>query len=265
MAESRQPVALNRWSLIGLAVGVVFCAGVLISLGNWQLHRLDWKLHLIDTVEKRTKLPPVAAPGPDAWGGKTLEENNYRPVRLTGRFLHKGEAHVLTSLSEPRGRFGGPGYLIFTPFETEDGWTVMVNRGFVPSPLKDRKKRPEKPEIAGEVTVEGLFRAPPPPNAYAPDPQIDKNVWYSRDVLKMAETAGLPVGRTAPYTVDLVAKETPAGGIPQAGETRMHWVNNHLQYALTWYGLALALLGVYGAFMWTNVIRPKRRQGASRA
>lgn len=256
MATVNAVPPISRFSLIGLTIGVLICGAILISLGNWQLRRLSWKVDLMERVAERSKQPGQAAPGPEAWKPEAISKADYSPVQVTGRFLHEGEAHILTTLSQPRGRFGGPGYLVHTPFQTKSGWYVLINRGFIPGRFKDPGTRAsELPE--GEVTVKGLLRAPPPLNGYAPDAQVDKNIFYTRNVTKIAEARRLPIGRTAPYTIDLVASETPKSGLPQAGETRRTWTNNHLQYALTWYGLALALVGVYGAFVWSTVFRRK--------
>ena len=83
-----------------------------------------------------------------------------------------------------------------------------------------------------------------PPTFMTPAPNPDTNVWFSRDVTAMAEAFGLPAAATAPYNVDLVAAETPPGGLPQAGESRIAFTNRHLEYAFTWFGLAACLVGV---------------------
>jgi surfeit locus 1 family protein len=87
---------------------------------------------------------------------------------------------------------------------------------------------------------------------FLPSDRPDQNVFYARNVVDLAEAKDLspPV---APFTIDLIAAETPPGGLPQAGETRMVFSNSHLQYAITWYGLAAALLAVFASFVWRRL------------
>jgi surfeit locus 1 family protein len=229
---------------------VVTIAGLatLTGLGTWQLQRLAWKTELIATVEARVNAGPIPLPVPVEWARLDLDALEYRPVTATGAFDHAHEFHVFTHLPEPRGPHRGAGYWIITPLLLESGGTVLVNRGFVPRDFKDPATRAAG-QVAGPLTVTGLVRAPERQQAFVPDNDRERNIWFFRDVAAMAAAAGRP--DAAPFLIDERANAVP-GGLPQAGETRLRFANDHLQYALTWYGLVLCLGGVYIAFWIAN-------------
>ncbi|MEM1048810.1 MAG: SURF1 family protein [Pseudomonadota bacterium] len=239
------------------------CAfAVLISLGAWQVERLGWKEELIARATERPRSEPVPAPGPATWSPFDFDRYDYMPVRMTGRF-GPDEVHVYMALTSPRGPRGGQGYWVVAPFETVDGWTVVVNRGFVPESHKDPSTRPSDASSDGEQTLVGLIRRPGLGNRFTPENDIAKNVWYARDPAAIGQHFGIAADRLAPYSVDLVAAMTPPGGLPQAGETRQSFSNNHLQYAVTWFGLAATLVGVYGFFMLARFRAARQGRGDS--
>ena len=222
---------------------------VLVSLGNWQLRRLAWKEDLVAAATERPSEAVRDLPSVSAWSSlNAAGGDGYRPYRLAGHFLHDKEARVFTSLPDPRGRYGGPGYWIVTPFALTSGGTVLVNRGFAPieKSLPSQRGETLSSEPGG---VSGLMRPDEERSVFTPTDQPDDNIFFARNVAVIAAAKDLarPV---APFTIDLVASETPPGGLPQAGETRMTFTNNHLQYAITWYGLAAALVAVFAAFAW---------------
>jgi surfeit locus 1 family protein len=238
--------AKNRARFNRLIVPAVFtlaALAVLVSLGNWQVRRLVWKEDLIARASVRPNEPVQPLPSTSEWVGFDVAAGEYRPFRLTGRFLNEKEALVFTSLPDPKGRFGGPGFWVVTPFALSEGGTVFVNRGFAPQGRQLPKDRAESPSD-GPTTVVGLMRPSETRGGFTPADRPDENVFYARNVsdLAAAKDISQPV---APFTIDLVASETPSGGLPQAGETRMAFTNNHLQYAIIWYGLAAALLAIF--------------------
>lgn len=228
------------------AVCTLAVVAVLVLLGNWQMRRLAWKQDMIASAQTRPAEPVADLPAADAWPGLDIAALQFRPFRLTGRFDHGREAWVFTSLADPQGVEGGPGYWIVTPFVLSGGGTVWVNRGFAP---QGRHEAPARSETLsdGHQTVAGLLRPDDARSAFTPDDSPQTNVFYRRNVaaLSAAKDISPPV---APFTIDLAASFTPPGGLPQAGETRMRFANSHLNYALTWYGLALAAAGVFVAF-----------------
>ena len=240
--------------LVWPTLATLAALAVLITLGTWQVHRLAWKEGLIAAATSRSVADPVPAPGLAEWGALRQDEWIYRRVSVSGHY-GAGEIHVFMALSDPNGPLGGPGYLIFAPFVTDAGWTLLVDRGFVPLDRKDPATRPGPP--SGEVTIDGLMRHGEQPAFFTPEPNLDKNEWIVRDLPVMEAALDVDPADTAPYYVSLVASQTPPGGLPQAGETPLTFANSHLQYAVTWYGLAIVLVGVYGAFAWRR-LRPAR-------
>lgn len=237
-------------SRVSLGVVIIVAFAVLISLGTWQLQRLAWKEGLIAAATERPDAAAVAAPGPSFWPNLDFDAWDYRRVALNGTF-GDGEAHSWVNLASPRGgSLRGEGYFVVAPFRTGDGWWVLVNRGFVPADKKAPATRPDASPPSGSVRVEGIVRRDDVPNFVTPAPDLDDNIWFVRHIVPMAEALGVDPARTAPYSVDLVAAETPESGLPQAGESLVTFSNNHLQYALTWYGLAGALVGVVGFSLW---------------
>ena len=235
----------RRGSLVLVSLLAVAAFAVLVGLGTWQLERLAWKEALIAAVDARLAAAPEPAP-PPPWDGADLADVDYRRVTVVGRFLPQ-EAFVYTILSDARGPLAGPGYWVVSPFETDAGWLVLVNRGFVPVDGRGPAARPPAPD--GPTTLEGVVRGADPPGLFTPAPDRAGRIWYVRDAGELAPAFHLPAGRPlAPFTIDAVAAETPAGGVPQAGETRTVFPNSHLQYAVTWYGLAAALVAVFGVF-----------------
>ncbi|BCJ91643.1 SURF1-like protein [Terrihabitans soli] len=215
---------------------------VLIGLGTWQMQRLHWKEDLLQRVTARIAAPAVPLP-PAGWPTLDLKEWEYRPVEVSGTFRHDLETRVYVLLTEPRGPLSGPGYFILTPLETGEG-RVLINRGFVPL------ETASFPRLEGLTVVKGLLRGPEDRNMFTPADESSERLFYARDPAPIATALGIPL---APFTIDAV--ETLPGGLPQAGETRVNFPNRHLEYALTWYGLAGALLAVFAAFAWSRMRR----------
>jgi surfeit locus 1 family protein len=238
---------LNRPSSVALRgliwPALVALAGiaVLISLGIWQLHRLAWKEALIARIEARTKAPPAPLPPESAWAALKPDDYEYRHVTVRGRFDSR-EAVVFRGSGPEAGK--GPGYLLLAPLILPDGSAVIVNRGFVPGSPQDAASHAPP---AGESTVIGLMREPEPRNLFTPADQPDKDRWFTRDPGPIARHFGL--SRAAPFSVDADDSGDPKA-LPRGGTTVIAFPNNHLGYALTWFGLAAALAGVFGAWAW---------------
>jgi surfeit locus 1 family protein len=225
---------------------------ILLGLGFWQLERLSWKESLIARVEERTTAPAVPLAPEGDWPKINANNDEYRRVTVSGRFHHDKEAHIYTVVSEKRGRYAGPGFWVMTPLELSSGAFVIVNRGFVPLDRKDAGTRKEG-QLSGAVSLTGLLRMPEESNLFAPANDPSKDAWYRRDAVEIAKARALK--RTAPFTIDADSTPNP-GGLPQGGDTRVVFTNNHLQYAVTWFGIALALVGVFGVFAWQRVKMP---------
>jgi len=245
----------GRGGLWVLAIAAAILFAILVALGIWQLERRAWKEALIARVEAGLAAAPSPAPGPAVWPTLDLTGMEYQPVQVTGVFDHANEVHVVHTLADPKGPFGGIGYQVFTPLRTSEGWWVYVNRGFVPRERKDPTARGEG-QIAGEVVVTGLLRAPHRRSWFTPGDDIEDNAWFSRDPVPFAAASGLPADAVAPYYIDAMADPEMPGGLPQGGETIVSFPNNHLQYALTWFGLAAVLVAVFAAFVLRRMREP---------
>jgi surfeit locus 1 family protein len=206
---------------------------LMIGLGVWQVQRLHWKEGLIEAVNTRLHADPVPLAAALAL---PPDQREYRVVRITGRFLHEKEAYLFTS-----GPGGARGVQVITPLERADGKTVLIDRGFVPEEKKATASR-ETGQVAGEVTVTGVLRESQPPGLFTPAPDLKNRLWFSKDAASLAAASG--VALAAPVIIEADAAPNP-GGWPQGGQTRVDFPNNHLQYAGTWFGLALTLLAVY--------------------
>ena len=221
-------------------------AAFLCSLGVWQLHRLTWKEAILARIDTRSKQTPQSLPAEAAWPGLRPDDYDYRHVVLDGTY--ENDREVLVFHAPPSGKLVGigPGYLVLTPLRLASGAHVIVNRGFVPLALADRANR-RAGEIAGPTRVVGLMRPPEARNAFTPADQPAERRYFTRDPGLIAQSLGLT--SPAPFTIDADDVAVP-GGWPRGGTTEVAIPNNHLSYALTWFGLAIGLLGVFAAHVW---------------
>lgn len=248
----------RRRSAAGLVALAVFAAAAFagfFALGTWQVERRAWKLDLIARVDQRVHAPAATAPGRDSWPQINAADDEYRQLRIAGTFLNDKETLVQASTRL------GAGFWVLTPLQADDGTVVLVNRGFVPPEARDRTAR-TAPEPKGQTTITGLLRITEPKGGFLRknDPAADR--WFSRDVQAIASARGLH--DVAPYFIDAAAAPSPssnnsdaAPAWPAGGLTVIAFPNSHLVYALTWYGLALMVLGA-SWFVWRD---ERRRRG----
>ncbi|WP_278394967.1 SURF1 family protein [Sphingobium yanoikuyae] len=211
---------------IGLTLIALILFSGLCALGSWQVYRLAWKRDLIARVDARIHAAPVPAPR------SITSDDEYRRVTASGRFLH--DKAVLTQAVTVR----GPGFWVMTPLVTDAGFTLMVNRGFVPQDNRTRYSRPQ-----GKVQIVGLLRLTEPKGGFLRSNDPAAGRWYSRDVaaIAAAQHVAPPV---ADYFVDAGANCAPDTA-PVGGLTVVRFPNNHLQYAITWFILAAMVAGAY--------------------
>ena len=230
--------------LIAPAIATVLMGAFLIGLGIWQLHRLAWKDGLIAEIEARTTAPPQPLPPAPQWPGLKPSDYEYRHVTAQGTFDNDKETLVFRPTED------GPGYLVMTPLALVGGGTVIVDRGWVPDRLKARTTRAAG-DPTGAVTVTGLMRGPEPRNLFTPADDPKTGQFFTRDPVTIAARDGI---EAAPFTIDADATPNP-GGWPRGGTTVLEIPNNHFAYAMTWFGLALGLFGVFGSFAWKRLNR----------
>jgi surfeit locus 1 family protein len=231
--RSRGLVVPSVAALMGLAV--------LIALGTWQLERKAWKEALIATLAERVAQAPADLPARDTWERLDAGEMEFRRVTFRGEFLNDAEALVYTAGSSLRSDVAGPGYWVFTPARLPAGGIVVVNRGFVPEGRQDPQTRAEG-QVTGPIDIVGAMRWPEASGLFTPAGEAGKNIWFARDHVTIA--AAKNWGPVAPFFIDQEAPPPP-GGLPKVGKIAPNLPNNHLQYALTWYGLALVLVVVF--------------------
>ena len=233
--EMRTPSASRRglfWGfiLLMLALMVLFAA-----LGVWQLQRLGDKERLIASVEQRAQLPPAELPPFEEWGAFDAGAWEYRPVIVSGQYRAVDTVLVFTSLADQRGPYGGPGYWVMTPLDLAAGGTVYINRGFAPQDASAAFAGGGSAE-PGLISLTGLARGPEATGSFTPAPDPAKRVDWVRDPLRLARMGSADPATVAPITIDLPAG--PAGALPQGGEAVLSFPNNHLGYAITWFGFA---------------------------
>jgi surfeit locus 1 family protein len=219
-----------------VVLGAVLIGGF-VGLGVWQVRRLAWKTALIAQVEARIHAPAAPAPGPTAWPAVTRERDQYRHVVVRGVFEHDRET-VTQAVTA-----AGPGFWVLTPLRTEAGFTVLVNRGYVPAALRAARSRPSGLSH-GQQQVCGLLRMSEPHGGFLRANDPERDLWRSRDVQAIVARRGL--SDAAPYFIDADATPNP-GGWPRGGMTVVRFANSHLVYAITWFALALGVAAALGA------------------
>jgi surfeit locus 1 family protein len=227
----------------------------LVGLGTWQLQRKTWKEALIASLNERLAAAPSALPAAKDWQNLDAATDEYRPVKFSAAFDYGAAALVYAGGSALRPDVSGIGYWVFIPARLADGSTLLVNRGFVPEGRQDRNSRAAG-EVSGPIAITGVMRWPEPRHWFTPNDDPAKNLWFVRDPQAIAAAKG--IGPIAPFYIEQESP-VPPGGLPQPGKVVVNLPDNHLQYAVTWYGLALALVGVFAAWSWG--VRRRRQSG----
>jgi surfeit locus 1 family protein len=227
--------------VIEAAVLTIAGIAILIGLGVWQLDRKVWKEDLIATLDERLARAPVDLPPRENWTRLTPAKDEYTRVKFPAEFLPGEEALVYTAGSSFRPDIEGQGYWVFAPARLAGGSIVVVDRGFVPYDRKDPATRAQGATL-GSIDIVGVMRWPEMRGMFTPNDEPQNNVWFLRDQKTMA--AAKKWDAPAPFYIEQESP-VPPGGLPKPGKLVVSLPDNHLQYALTWFGLALALAGVY--------------------
>jgi surfeit locus 1 family protein len=214
---------------------------IMISLGTWQVHRLAWKTELLATIAARMNGDPVPLPAdvgnPDDWA--------FKRVTLDGHF---DAAHALWLYG--RTYDGKAGIHLLVPLIRTQGDAVLVDRGFVP--IETASQLTPFAPADGPATVDGVVRLPEAGGWFVPSNQPDKNVWYTVDMAAMAKATGLAL---APVYVAQRATGAPGWPAATGGTEGAGIRNEHLQYAIFWYSMAVVLAGIYLVSSWKRVPR----------
>jgi cytochrome oxidase assembly protein ShyY1 len=234
--------------VMGLSAFTLVMVAVLATLGFWQLARKTEKVALITALDQRLGAAPVPLPPPADWATLTPEHDEFRRVSLTARRLDmpdvQHDARVFASGSALRSDVSGLGAFVFAPVRLTTGETVVVERGFLPD--GQRAAREFSAADDAPLSLTGYLRFPEAPGLFTPKPDLAKRLWFARDTLGMAASLGW--GKVAPFYIDL---ETPAPptGWPKPAALEVHIRDQHLQYAVTWFGLAIVVAAAFAFWL----------------
>ncbi len=244
--------ALRRRGVAGFAIITLAIVAACLALGIWQLQRRADKHALIAALNERLAAAPEALPLPSQWHALTQANDEFRRVGFTATYARLPDAMIYSSGSAVREDVSGPGTWAFLPVTLADGETVAVNAGFVQNTMQDRAQQDRAVArlVTGEpVKLVGYLRFPEAAGTLTPAESIAKRLWFSRDHLAMARALGWAEGgkRIAPFYVDLESP-VPESGIPKPGPLTIHLKDDHMQYAITWFGLAFAVMVAFGVW-----------------
>ena len=252
MNETARKPRVAGFALFTLAMMAAF-----IALGVWQLQRRVAKHALIAALTERLAAQPVALPPPPQWSTLIADNDEFRRVSFTASYAPLPDAMVYSSGSAVRRDASGPGTWAFLPARLPTGEMVVIDAGFVENTMQDRsvEDRAVKKLVTGQpVALTGYLRFPEAPGWLTPAENRDKRLWFVRDHLAIASALGW--GAVAPFYIDL-EQPAPENNIPRPGPLDVHLKDDHLQYAITWFSLAAAVLIAFAVW-----VRGRRRIGA---
>jgi cytochrome oxidase assembly protein ShyY1 len=256
-------ISASRRGAIGFGAFTLLMVALFVGLGVWQLQRRVEKHALIAALTERLAMAPGPLPSPSQWSTLTPNRDEFRRVRFAAIYQPAPDAMVYSSGSAVREDISGPGTWAFMPTRLPTGETVVINTGFVPNIMQDREQQDRAVTriVTGEpVTLSGYIRFPETAGVLTPSENLVKRLWFTRDHLAMARALGWGANGkpVAPFYIDL-EQPVPASGIPKPGPLQVHLKDDHLQYAITWFGLAGAVVIAFGVWL-----RAQRRGMSSR-
>ena len=242
-------IKARRRGLAGFGIFTLAMVAVFVGLGLWQLQRRVEKHALIAALTDRLAAAPGALPSPSEWSTLTPAQDEFRRVSFTATYASVPDAMVYSSGSSVREDVSGSGTWAFMPVRLANGETVVINAGFVQNTMQDRgqEDRAVHRLVTGEpVTLTGYLRIPEAAGLLTPAEDTRKRLWFTRDHLAMARALGW--GNVAPFYIDL---EQPVleSGIPKPGPLEVHLKDDHMQYAITWFALAGAVVIAFGVWL----------------
>jgi cytochrome oxidase assembly protein ShyY1 len=215
---------------------------VLVGLGTWQLQRKAWKEGLIAAMHTRLAAAPVELPPALQWSSLNVDNAEFRRVKFHAHFAEGRGVYVYVAGSALRDDIKEPGYFAFAPAHLDDGTTVVVNRGYMP--MDQQIGWP-----AGTMDIVGYVRWPESRPWFLSETNSASDTWFVRDQRAMASAKGW--GEVAPFYIDQESP-VPAAGLPRPTALKVNLRNDHLQYAVTWFGLAAVLVGCFVAWLLTR-------------
>jgi cytochrome oxidase assembly protein ShyY1 len=234
---------------LGFGLFTLAMVALSVGLGLWQLQRRVEKHALISALTERLAVAPEPLPPTSQWHALNPAYDEFRRVTFTAAYARLPDAMVYSSGSAVRADVSGPGTWAFLPARLASGETVVINAGFVENTMQDRAvedRAVERLTPNQPVTLTGYLRFPEGAGMLTPAANPAKRLWFTRDVGAMAE--GLSWGQVAPFYIDLESP-VPPSGIPKPGPLQVHLKDDHMQYAVTWFTLALALVIAFGVWL----------------
>ena len=248
----------SKPGVAGFMLFTLLLTAVFVALGIWQLQRRTAKHELIAALTERLAAAPIALPPPAQWATLTPAHDEFRRVSFTATYAALPDAMVYSSGSAVRKDASTPGTWAFLPARLPGGEIVVIDAGFVENTMQERgveDRAVQKLVTGAPVALTGYLRFPEAPGWLTPAENRDKRLWFVRDHLEIAGALGW--GTTAPFYVDL-EQPVPTNGIPRPGPLDVHLKDDHLQYAITWFTLAGAVLIAFAVW-----VRGRRRSSAS--
>jgi cytochrome oxidase assembly protein ShyY1 len=241
-------IAVKTRNTAGFGIFTLAMVALFVGLGVWQLQRRTEKHALIAALTERLAAAPEALPPPAQWSALTPARDEFRRVSFTATYELLPDAMVYSSGSAVRNDISGPGTWAFLPARLPSGEIVVVNAGFVQNTMQDRpvQDRAVARLVSKEpVMLTGYLRFPEKAGMLTPAENLDKRLWFTRDHFSMAH--GLGWGEVAPFYIDLETP-VPASNVPKPGPLEVHLKDDHMQYAITWFALAGAVVIAFGVW-----------------
>jgi cytochrome oxidase assembly protein ShyY1 len=238
----------RRQGSVGFGIFTLVMVAMFVGLGVWQLQRRVEKHALIAALNERLAAAPVPLPPPSQWSALNPDRDEFRRVSFTATYDSRLNALVYTSGSAIRPDASGPGTWAFLPARLPSGETVAIDAGFMPSTMDSSQQDRALAELITDksVIMTGYIRFPVSAGILTPDVEHAKRLWFTRDHLGMAQALGWD--KVAPFYIDL-EQPAPPSGIPKPGPLEVHLKDDHLQYAITWFGLAGAVVIAFGVWV----------------
>ena len=246
-------IVARRRGTFGFAIVTLAMVVTCLALGIWQLQRRLEKHALIAALNERLAAASEALPAQAQWNALTPARDEFRRVHFTATYARLPDVMVYSSGSAVRDDISGPGTWAFLPAQMADGAIVAVNTGFVQNTMQDRAQQDRAAGrlVTGQpIKLTGYLRFPEKAGTLTPVENISKRLWFTRDHLAMARALGWAEGGTmvAPFYIDLESP-VPASGIPKPGPLKVHLKDDHMQYAITWFSLAAAMMIAFAVWM----------------